>query len=338
MAFDWIAYKRKQGKETPWADYIDERREQGVDTPWADKWYKDATIPDTTKSAQQICAERVAAGEPVTWQVNSAGLGQCVPTEGIKVSLPTVTSLPTFVSVPTHIRQEDLAIKQDPTPVPYTKMGAYGQAFSDMLNSPAFGNQTLEELENARVAALQGDLENQYGFQADEMTKRLNRQAAAQGMYGSSSRTGNIEQGLSELGRQQMVEFNKGAADIRGQRPELLLKEREQRSNIANMWGQMDLDSQKANLDAMLNNKLMEYDRQFKTGQLTIDAFNGNVNQLALFLDYMVSSANTANDTALISAKIDEIYANMTEDQKAGFRDWVSMLMGGMNLGGLGNG
>lgn len=307
--------------------WVDKRREEGKKTPVADFWGYEG--PTATKTPQQICEERAANGEPVAWVVNTAlGHGQCVPTEGVKTSLPTVTSISAFVSVPTNIKREDFAIKPDTTPIPYTQMGAYGQAFQDMLNTPAFGGQTLEELENARIAALQGDLQNQYGYQADEMTRRLNQEAASKGMFTSGARVGAIGQGLSELGRQQQVELAKGSADIRGERPELLLQEREQRANIANMWGQMDLDSQKANLDAMLNNKLMEYDMQFKNGQLTIDAFNGNVNQLALFLDYMVSSANTANDTALISAKIDEMYAGMTEEQKANFRDWITTWSG----------
>jgi DNA helicase IV len=236
------------------------------------------------------------------------------------------------------IDKKDIIVPENKDKIPYATMGAYGQAFSDMLSGPTFGNQTLEELENARVAALQGDLENQYGFQADEMTKRLNRQAAAQGMFGSSSRTGNIEQGLSELGRQQMVEFNKGAADIRGERPELLLQEKQQRAQIADMWGRMDQQMQATNLDAMLNNKLMEYERQAKNGELTLSAFEGNINKLSLFLKYMVSKADTDNDTAILGAQIDKIYAEMNEAQRAAFRDWVELNMRSLGLGGFGNG
>lgn len=318
------------------------RNTYGKDTPWISKWLDptgngsgnyDPGNYDKTMTPQQACEQR----EGYHWEPTLAGGGACVPNNpSVPEPTPTNPSDTLPVPVPTPINAKDIVTPQDNTPLPWTKLGAYSDAFQQMLNGPAFGNQTLEELEQARINALQGDLANQFGYSADELQRRLNAEAEASGMFTSGARVGAIGRGLSELGRQQGVEFAKGAADIRGQRPELLLQEREQRANIANMWGSMDLESQKANLDAMLNNKLMEYDRMFKNGQLTLDAFNGNVNQMGLFLDYMVSSAQNNNDLALITAKIDEIYNGLDDADKNRLLEMITSFMsaGGNVLGG----
>jgi hypothetical protein len=331
---DYINKRREDEKKTPWADWVDTRRESGKGTGYAD-WLNydspEGTV-DPVLSPQQACEGR----EGYHWEPMLGG-GTCVPNAPYTPEPGPVDptgDLP--VAPPDPINPKDITTPQDNTPIPYTQLGAYSDAFQQMLNSPAFGGQTLEELENARIQALQGDLSNQFGYSADELQNRLNAEAEASGMFTSGARVGAIGRGLSELGRQQGVEFAKGAADIRGQRPELLLQEREQRANIANMWGTMDLESQRANLDAMLNNKLMEYDRQFKNGELTIDAFNGNVNQMGLFLDYMVSNAKNNNDLALITANIDQIYNGLDDADKNRFAEWIKAMMSayGGTIGG----
>ena len=236
---------------------------------------------------------------------------------------------------PPPITPEQVAIPQDKTPIPYMQMGPYAGVLADMLNQPAFSGQDLDELLGSQIEARRGDIEAAYQPLQEELQERLARDAQGAGMFHSGAAQGFREREMAKLGQQRMADVERATADIRAQKPELLLAERKQSAEIANMWGQMDQNMQAQNLDGFLNGRLMEYNRMAELGALNIDAFNGNANMMGMYMTYAVNSARTNGELNMLRAQMDEIYAGLTETQKNQFLSFITTWMGshGQNIG-----
>jgi hypothetical protein len=358
-----VESRRMLGKPTLAADYVDARTASGQWTPMANLLgYNSPAQPNSVgnagpcptgmkrdaygnckpdympqvSSARETCINQHPKNK---WVVNPVtGQGYC-DTSGQVEPTPSGRDIETGAGLGKplgYLDSSTLQVEADKTPLPWMKTGAYADALAQMLNSPAFGGQTLEELENARIQAMrQGSAEN-FGYAADEMTRRLAQQAQAKGMYTSSAHGQNLQQGLGDLLRQKTAQEAQYEADIRGERPGLLLQQRQQQAEIANIWGTMDLNAQAQNLDGALQGRLLEYDRQLKNSNLTLSAFNGNMNLLGMFLDYELNSARTDNDSRLVMAQIDKLYNDMSLEQRSTFQNLIQMMISGF-AGGFGN-
>ena len=277
------------------------------------------------------CEARVdpISGKPWIWVSNATALnptkGTCMPPSGAAIDPATEFDEAGNIigDIPQTVDPESLQVEGNPIDfASILNSGDY--AGIKALTGGIFNGQTLDELEQGRLDAAQADYDRMYGKSADDLTNRINRETQGAGMFHSGVRadagqgTGMIPKYLGELESEKNTKLGVAQAEIRGERPELELREHEAMLKAWDTWAGYDLQTKESLVKSMLQGNEQEYLRQFNNGTLTLDAFKGNVEYMRLYLDFLLSAARTDMEQEETTAKIAAILNNMTDEERLG--------------------